>query len=101
MIWILAAETTVDVPGGLLNWIVVSLVGLLVWLVKRLVDNNQEILKAMKEENAQVRADHRIDIKAIMDDSEANRATYQAGFKEIASAIGKLSDQIKIVSKND
>lgn len=97
--WLLiaAGESTLpDVPGGLINWIVVTLVGVLVWLVKRLVDNNQEILKAMKEENALVRADHRIDIKAILDDSKANRETYETGFKQIASAITQLTNQVRI-----
>lgn len=94
-----AGEVLPDVPGGILNWIVCTLIGVLVWLVKRLVDNNQEILKAMKEENAQVRADHRFDIKSILDDSEANRKTYETGFKEIASAISNLSEQIRITGK--
>ena len=101
MSWLLAAGGIPNVSevGGIINWIVVVLIGVLVWLVKRLVENNQEILKAMKDENAQVRADHRVDLKAILDDSEANRKTYETGFKEIALAIGKLSDQIRIVGK--
>lgn len=92
---IAAGETLPDVPGGLINWIVVTLIGVLVWLVKRLVDNNQAILAAMKEENALVRADHRLDVNAMIEDGKENRKTYHEGFSKIANAIDQLSDLVK------
>lgn len=79
-----------DVPGGLVNWIVVTLVGVLVWLVKRLVDNNQDILVAMKEENKAVRADHRLDVQSMISEGKENRKTYEDGFEKIVAAIDQL-----------
>lgn len=95
------AEATADPigiasAGGIINWIVATLIGVLVWLVKRLTDNNQKILDAMKEENRQERLEHRSDVLAILDDSKQNRKSSEENFDKVVEALTKLTDKIGI-----
>lgn len=90
------------VDSSIINWLLVTLVGLMVWLVKRLVDNNQKILDSLKDENKEERKLHREDVSKFLEDSQENRDSSERNFDKVVTALGKLTDKLdNLIVGND
>lgn len=95
-----------DMPGGIVNWALATLIAGMVWLVKKLVDNNQDILKALKEEsktnreeNEKDRDQYRKDVAVVMQDNKDNRLTFTTGFDKLSTAMADNTRSLTMLTE--
>jgi hypothetical protein len=88
-------EATRTLPdSSIVNWILVTLVGVMVWLIKRLIDSNQKAWDSLKLENAEERKLHREDIQIVMIDSQKNRDSSEKNFDKVVESLNKIANKL-------
>lgn len=97
--YLLAANTLPD--SSIVNWILVTLVGLMVWLIKRLIDSNQKAWDSLKSENAEERKLHREDIQIVMIDSQKNRESSEKNFDKVVDSLNKIAIKLDNLTFGD